>query len=142
VGEGVTLSCDKCGFEVHLSQGVGMSAFASDEDAVRAYCGNSEANKFHTLLAEKQGEISELGYKVYECGKCGVWQQKSGLGVTFDDGTSYVRQHRCVKCRSKLDREIDIADYRSCTNSQGLYLGKCRKCGISGLNEICLVLWD
>lgn len=142
MGQGLTLSCDKCGFEVDLSQGVGMSAFDSDEDAVRAYCGNSEAKKFHALIAEKKGEIFELGKKVYECGKCGVWQQKSSLGVNFDDGTSYIRQHRCVKCRSKLDRELDISDYRSRTNSQGLYTGTCHKCGNIGLNEICRILWD
>lgn len=138
----MTLCCDNCGFEVHLSQGSGMWLFDSDEDAVRAYCGNSEAKKFHALLMEKQGEISEFGYKVYECGKCGVWQQKSCLGVTLDDGASYVRQHRCVKCRSKLDREIDIADYRSCTDSHGLYMATCRKCGNVGHNEICRSLWD
>ena len=142
MGYGIQLSCDKCGFEVDLSEGVGMSAFDSDEDAVRAYCGDSEAKKFHALIAGKKGKIFEIGDKVYECGKCGVWQQKSSLGVEFDDGTFYIRQHRCVKCRSKLKREINISDHSAPINSQGLYIGTCRECGNVGLNQIGMILSD
>ena len=142
MGTGVGLACDKCGFEMALSEGVGMCGFDSDEDAVRAYCGSAEARKFRALLLGKSGELSDLGYKIYECEKCGVWQQKSAVSVVFEDGSSYHRQHRCVSCRSKVSLQIDTDDRSSHLNSDGLYQSKCRKCGFVGFRAVWESLWD
>lgn len=137
MGQGITLTCSKCGKEHTYMQGIGfMYHFFLEEtkkDVLAGKCGK-EAQLFMTEHPDAEFDARK---EIYYCSKC--QHLKQGVSIHIADGDNiFHNEYRCGKCKKVKMKPIKITEM----SLEKLKKIPCPKCGATDGMILGFLMWD
>ncbi len=100
MGQGISVSCKKCGFSEQWIEGIGMRYPSMLEELKEIIIAGKQGAAAKKFLEEHPGATIEARNQIYQCSKCNALQ--SNVYFRLEDvDSSYKTTFMCGKCKNK-----------------------------------------